>query len=111
MYVGVDFHFDAGVLESAKAGAVHLRVGILHGGDYLLDAGGDDRVRARGRAALMRAGFQGQVERRAAGALAGFVERDYFGVFYAGPGVETAADDDVIAHDNGADSGIGADPA
>ena len=97
--------------SGAEAGAVHLRVGVLHGGYYFFDARGDDGVGARRRAALMRARFQRHVECRAAGAVAGFFEREHFGVFYAGPGVEAAADDGVITHDYGAYSGIRAHAA
>ncbi len=108
---GVDFNFDAGVFEQAKARTVHLRVRILHGGDDFLDSGGDDRVGARRRAALMRTRLESQVERGATRQFTGLFESENFGVLHAGPGVKTASDDHVIAHDDGAHGRIRADPA
>ena len=109
--MGVDLDFNAGSLEPAEAGPAHLGIGILHGCYHLLDPGGDDRAGARRSAALMRARFESQVKGGASRPLAGFVQCEYFGVFHSGPGVETAPDDRVVAHDDGAHGGIGAHPA
>jgi len=83
----------------------------LHSGYYLLDSGGNDGVGTRRGAALMRAGFESEVKRGPAGAVPGFFDGEDFGVFYAGPSVETAAYDGVITHDHSAYCGIRADPA
>ena len=65
------------------------RIGIVRGGDDFRDAGGDDGIGAGRRAAGVRAGFEGDIERGAAGAVAGFFEREDFGVLDAVPGVRS----------------------
>ena len=105
-FVG-DGYGDAGRAQGSETLAGDERVGILHGGDYFGDAGGDDRFGAGGGAALVRAGFEIEVERRAAGLVARLFQRVDFCVLYAGVGVEAASYNLAIAHDHGADHRVG----
>ena len=61
-----DFDFDAGLAQAGEALAGDQRVGIGDGRDDARHAGRDQRVDAGRRAALVRAGFQVEVEGGAA---------------------------------------------
>ena len=78
--LGGDRHFDPGLAQLAETLARNQRVGILHGRHHARHARGDQRVDARRRAALVRAGFEVDVERGPARLLSGFLERDDLGV-------------------------------
>ena len=92
----------------AKALAGDQRVGVCDGRHDARDAGLDQRIDAGRRAALVRAGLQIEIERGAARLLAGLRERDNFGVMEPGVGVEAAAHDFAIAHQDRAHQRIGA---
>src|SRR6185295_10051306 len=78
------------------------------GRDHARDAGGDDPADARSGASLMAARFERAVERRAAGAGAGFGERVDFGVRLAGPLMEPLPHDHAVGRDHDrADEWIG----
>ncbi len=66
-----DVDRDAGGAQPRMARAGDLRVGVFERGDHARDAGGDDRVGAGRRLAVMRAGLERHVERGAARCLAG----------------------------------------
>ena len=68
---GMDFNLDAGVPRQAKPCPETCGLGS-GGGDHAVDARRDDRVGTGGRAAVMGARLQGDVEGRTAGTLAGF---------------------------------------
>ena len=73
------------------------RVRVAGGGHDARDPGRDDRVRARRRAPVVRARLERDVERRAARALAGRLERDDLGVRAALALVPALADDLAVA--------------
>ena len=66
--------------KTRMALARDARVGVLHGGDDPRDAAGDDGVDAGRSRAMMRAGLQRHVKRRAARGFAGGGEGDRLGV-------------------------------
>ncbi len=66
-----DFDHDAGFRHAPMAGTRDLGIGVDQRRDHARDAGRDDRVGARGRLAVMRAGFERHVQRGAAGRVAG----------------------------------------
>ena len=89
-------------------------IGILERRDDARDAGGDDGVGARRRFAVMRAGLERDVERRAACRRAGAAQRLDFGVRPAARLGPAAADNVAVLDDHGADRRIGpgaAEPA
>ena len=73
----LDFH--SGLAESLGA-ARRQRIGIAHGGDDPGHTRADDRVGARRLLALMRAGLEGDDQRRPSSPLAGVGQRHRFGV-------------------------------
>ena len=87
--------------------AGHAPVRIGHGDVDPGDARCDDRVRARRRAALVAAGFQGDVQLAPASAVAGFLERLGFGMPPAVFTVVSPAHDNAVADDHGAHHGVG----
>ena len=93
--------------ESGEALSGDQRIGVGDGRDDARHAGLDQRVDAGRRAALVRAGFQVEIEGGAARLLAGLRERDDFGVVEAGVGVEAAAHHFAFAHQDGAHQRIG----
>ena len=56
-----DFDHDAGFRHAPMAGTRDFRIGVDHSRHHARDAGRDDRVGARGRLAVMRAGFERHV--------------------------------------------------
>src|SRR5690606_5273972 len=61
----------------------------------------DDARRARSRPSLMAAGLERDIQRSAARAVAGFVERKDLGVGLSGPRMMALADDDAVGrHDD-----------
>ena len=75
-----DFDHDAGFRHAPMAGTRDLGIGVDQRRNHARDAGRDDRVGARGRLAVMRAGFERHVQRGAAGRVAGTRERLGLGV-------------------------------
>jgi hypothetical protein len=87
--------------------ARHFRVGVFERRDDAGNAGGDDGVGARRRSAVMRAGFERNVKRRAAGGLAGAAQHLDFGMRPATTLRPAAADDDAVFDEHRADRGVG----
>ena len=103
-----NFHMDARRAQLLKASSTHLGIGIGHGSNHATNSGSDQSVGARGRAALVRVWFEIDVERAAAGFVAGLLEGAHFSVLHAIVGVNTRAYDVALrVDDHGADIGIG----
>ena len=102
--------FDAGVAKFLHASAADERVGVEggdHGAGY---AGGDERVGAGRCAAVVRAGFEGDVGGGALGADAAscrLFEGDDLGVIALLVEVRTFADDEIFAGEDAADLRVG----
>ena len=75
-----DQEFDARIAQQSETSPGDARVWVFQSADDPRDAGGDDRLGAGRRHAVMRARLQRDIERRAARGLAGFVERAPLGV-------------------------------
>ncbi len=75
-------------------------------GDDTRDAGLEERIDARRRRAVVRAGLERDVDRRAAGSLAGSLECDDLGVRAALSLVPAFADDLTVGDDDRADDRI-----
>ena len=99
---------DTGAAQLLKAPPRDQRIGVLHAGDHSANSSGDQRARARRRAALMAARLERDIERRPLGLGAGLFERVDFGMVAAGKVVIAGADDLAAAHEHGADHRIGA---
>ena len=95
-----NFHLDAGGAQLLKAAPTHLRIGIGHGSNHATNSGGDQSVRARWRAAVVRVWFEIDVERAAAGLVARLFEGAHFGVLYAIVGVNPRAHDAALRVDD-----------
>src|SRR4051794_10963151 len=102
-----DFHQDAGFRHAPMAGTRDLGIGVDQRRNHARDAGRDDRVSARRRLAVMRAGLERHVQRGAAGRVAGTRKRLGLGVGAATRLRPTAPDDDTVLDDHRADRGIG----
>ena len=103
--------FDAGLLEQPVAGAGDVWVGV---GDGVADGGDscrDQRVGAGRGAAVVGARFEGDVDGRAARAVASVGERLDLGVVAPGRLRAPRADDLTVAHDDRADRGVRRGPA
>ena len=77
-------HLDSALAQPAEALTSGARVGIDVGGDHARDAGGEHRVDARRRAAMMRARLECHVQRAASRLLPCLAQRDRLGVRFAG---------------------------
>ena len=86
---------------------VDERERVAHGCDDARNARVAHERRARGRAAVVRARLERDVERRAARASPGLLQRRHLGVRTSGPRVETLAHDAAAADDDAADDGVG----
>ena len=84
-----------------------MRVGVLHGGYDAGDTGIDQRIGARRRTPVVAAGFQGDVGGGTAGLVASLAQSMHLGMGLAGADMPAFADNDPIADDNAADTGIG----
>ena len=107
--VGADADLDdnAGRAQPRMAGAGDFGIGIFERGDDARNSGGDDGIGAGRRFAVMRAGLERDVERRAARRGAGAAQRLDLGMRPAAGLSPAAADDDAVLDDDGADGGIG----
>ena len=101
---------DAGRREPRRAAARDERVRVAQGDDDAADAGGDERVGARRRAAVVRARLERDVDGRAAdvdAARGGVAQRHHLGVRAAGFLRVAAADDAAVgADDDAADARV-----
>ena len=93
-----DLDLDPRLAQTGEAAAVDLRIRVADRSHHARDAGLDDRVGARRRAAEMRARLERDVQRRAARPLARLLERRNLGVRRAVSGVPPFADDLAPAH-------------
>lgn len=103
-------HLDARALQNLKtfAGVIWIRVGRAD--DDAFDAGGNNRVRARRRAAMRATWFERDVKRRAARRVAAFLgvtERLDFCVRQTGTPMPAASNDFSVFHQHRADERIG----
>ena len=106
-----DLDLDAGLPQLLEAVPGHQRIGIVHGRDDARDARLDQGVGAGRVRPWCEQGSRVDIQGGAARLFAGLFERDDFGVFHAGVGVEAAAHHFAIAHQHGADQWIGAGQA
>ena len=98
---------DAVFAKHGESASVDERKRILHRGDDARDAGGDDALGARARAARVHARFERAVQRGAPRALARLLEGDHLRVRLARALVTPVADDDALGGDDArADSRI-----
>src|SRR6185369_7105606 len=102
-----DLDVDPGRPQPLETAPGDPRIGIAVAGHDLGDPRRDHRVSARRRAAVVRAGLQGHIERRAARPLSGVAERLDLGMRTADLAMPAAADDLVPLHENGTDHRIG----
>ena len=107
--VGLDARLDgdAAPAQPRRAAAAHARIGIAHAEDDAAHAGREDGVGARRRAAVVVAGLERDVQRRAAAARAGITQRFDLTVRTAGAAMVAASDDPPAGDDHGADRRIG----
>src|SRR6266545_1806391 len=106
-----DLDLDAGGAQLREALAADVGVGVLDGRHHPGDAGGDQRAGARRGAPVVSAGLQADVAGGTGGAAGGPPQRQRLGVGLAGGAVEALADDLAVAHQHGANHGIGAGAA
>src|SRR5579884_492606 len=83
---------DAGLPQPLHTPAADPRIGIEHGHHHPSKAGGHDRLDARRRAPLVRAGLEADIQGAAAGPLAGGHDRLGFGVWRSRPPMVPLAD-------------------
>ena len=96
----VYLYFNACGTQPRKASTRNHGIRILHRRDHFRDAGFYHRVHTRPGAALVRAGFQRDVECRSARALTSLFQRHNFSMFAVGVDVITAANHFAFAHNN-----------
>jgi hypothetical protein len=102
----IERYFDSGGAQALKPFSADQRIRILHGGDYAAHTRFDDRVGTWPGPAVVRAGFQGDVQSCMARGVSRFAERHNLRVIHTGPGVKSPAHDGSVAHDNRANSRI-----
>src|SRR5579863_3380533 len=95
-----NFHVNACGAQLLKTLPAYLRIGIGHGGDHTADSGSDQGISTRGRPALMRMGFEIDVQRAAAGLAAGLLESLHFGVLHTIVSINTCACDVALCVDD-----------
>jgi hypothetical protein len=101
-----DVNDESGSTQGGDPAAGDTRIGIEDPDDDAFHTGGDDRVDARRRAAVMRARLQRHVQRRPPGPSPGLTEGDHLGVSTAGRFGRTRADDDPVGHEDRPHPGI-----
>jgi len=102
--------FDVCTAETGYAFAADLRVGVLCGDDAAGDSRGDESVGAGGCAAVVAAGFEGNVSGGSAGREAagcGLLESDNLGVVAVVVEVSAFANDFAVEGKHTANLGIG----
>ena len=102
-----DLDHDAGFSHAPMAGTRDLGIGIDQRRNHARNASRDDRVGARRRLAMMRAGLERYIKRGATRRIAGTGERLGLGM---GPPARlrpAAANDDSVLDEHRADCGIG----
>ena len=97
---------DTGSAQAHRARRAASGFGIERARDDLRDSGGEHRLRARRRRAVMRARLHRHVERRALCAVTGSVERDHLRVRPALALVPTLAHHFAVTNDDRADDRI-----
>ncbi len=103
-----DVHGHAVRAQMLEALPMHERIRIFHRRNHARDAGVDDALDARTRASHVAARLERAVQGGAAGAIAGFVERNRLCVRLADtPVISLPHDDAVTRHDHRADERIG----
>ena len=92
--------FNTGLLQTVQAAPRHLRVRILHRGDHAADAGGNQRIAARRRTAVVAAGLKGDIGGGASRLFPRYPQGVHFGVRLAGAIVEPFADDLAVFYND-----------
>ena len=102
-----DFHVHTRAPQLLKTSPAYFGIGIVHGSNHAMNSGSDQSVGAWRRAALVRVGFEIDVEGAAAGFRAGLLEGEHLGVLHAIVGVDASAHDAALrVDDHSADIGI-----
>src|SRR3954451_12490476 len=107
-----ELHVNAAVAEHPRSAAGGLVGRILRRVDDARDPGLEDRLRAGRLAALVGAGLEGHVDRRAGGVLAvvaGILDSGPLGMESTQLRMEPLSDHLAVAHDHGAYQWVGAD--
>ena len=94
---------NAGLLQAIQTAPRHLRVRILHRGDHAADAGGNQRIAAWRRTAMVAAGLKSDVGGGAARLFASHAQGVHFSMRLAGAIVKPLADDLTVFHNDAAD--------
>src|SRR5271165_4252265 len=99
---------DPGTAELGKSLAADQRIRILHAGNHAAYSGGDYCIGARCSAALVRAGFQVDIESCPASFFSGLFEGNDFRMLNTLVGVAPTGDDCALrVHNNGTYARIG----
>ena len=99
-------HGNARGAQLGSTTAIHARVRVAYGVNHAHDAGGDERIGTRRRAAMMAARFKRDVSRRTAGGTTCLAQREDFGMRFTGTRVEAPTDHHAIANDDAAHARI-----
>jgi hypothetical protein len=100
-------HRDAGIAQAIQAGAIHAGIGVAQGDNDAGDAGRDQRIGARRRAAPVAARLQRDIGRRPARRSTRHGQGGGFGMRAAAGSGEAAADHQAVTDDDAADRGVG----
>ena len=95
-----NFHMHARRTQFVETLPAYLGIGIGHGRNHAINPSGDQSVRARRRAALMRMWFEIDVERSAASFATGLLESEHFGVLDPTVGVNAGTCDFALGINN-----------
>ena len=106
-FLNAGHDIDARVAQQGEATTGDQRVRVFHRGDDTGDAGLDQCFGAGRGAAVVGAGFEGDVGGCAAGPLARHREGVDFGMGLAGTVMPAFTDHFAVLHDHAADAGIG----
>ena len=97
---------DASGAQAGNALTGHKRVGVAAGNNGAGDTSGDERIGAGRGAAMMRAGFEGDVGSGTTGGVARCAQGVCFGVWFASVLVPAFADGNVVFDEDAADAWV-----
>ena len=100
-------HRDARLAKIRKPLPGDAGIGVLDCGDDAIDAGFEDRGDARRRSAVVGAGLERHIQRRALRVAPGLAKGMDLGVRLAGALVESLADNAALMHHDGTDDRVG----
>ncbi|MNT57084.1 hypothetical protein D3C72_1944310 [compost metagenome] len=98
--------FNADLSQTLEPLPRHLRVGVLHGGDYTCHAGLDQRLSTGRRTPVVTARFKGYIGTGTAGQLAGLAQCVHFGMWFTGTHMPAFTDNLAVAHNHTANARI-----